>query len=48
MFNFFYGKYCLSPRFPSNAAGGSGPSQGTGGTGGGPVFNEDNDDDLYG
>ncbi|CAB1319870.1 unnamed protein product, partial [Coregonus sp. 'balchen'] len=35
-------------RFPSNAAGGSGPSQGTGGTGGGPVFNEDNDDDLYG
>uniref|UniRef100_A0A8C8MJR5 Transitional endoplasmic reticulum ATPase n=1 Tax=Oncorhynchus tshawytscha TaxID=74940 RepID=A0A8C8MJR5_ONCTS len=35
-------------RFPSSAAGGSGPSQGTGGTGGGPVFNEDNDDDLYG
>lgn len=34
-------------RFPSSAAGGSGPSHGTGGTGSGPVFNEDNDDDLY-
>ncbi|XP_012718967.2 transitional endoplasmic reticulum ATPase [Fundulus heteroclitus] len=35
-------------RFPSSAAGGSGPSHGSGGTGSGPVFNEDNDDDLYG
>lgn len=35
-------------RFPSSAAGGSGPSHGTGGTGSNPVFNEDNDDDLYG
>ncbi|CAG07844.1 unnamed protein product, partial [Tetraodon nigroviridis] len=34
-------------RFPSSAAGGSGPSHGSGGTGSGPVFNEDNDDDLY-
>ena len=38
----------LSFRFPSSAAGGSGPSHGAGGTGSGPVFNEDNDDDLYG
>ncbi|KAF6729542.1 Transitional endoplasmic reticulum ATPase [Oryzias melastigma] len=35
-------------RFPSSTAGGSGPTHGTGGTGTGPVFNEDNDDDLYG
>uniref|UniRef100_A0AAQ6AIQ6 Transitional endoplasmic reticulum ATPase n=1 Tax=Amphiprion ocellaris TaxID=80972 RepID=A0AAQ6AIQ6_AMPOC len=35
-------------RFPSSATGGSGPSHGSGGTGSGPVFNEDNDDDLYG
>ncbi|CAL8248261.1 unnamed protein product [Merluccius merluccius] len=35
-------------RFPSGTAGGTGPSQGSGGTGSGPVFNEDNDDDLYG
>uniref|UniRef100_A0A674MQQ5 Transitional endoplasmic reticulum ATPase n=1 Tax=Takifugu rubripes TaxID=31033 RepID=A0A674MQQ5_TAKRU len=34
-------------RFPSSTAGASGPSHGTGGTGSGPVFNEDNDDDLY-
>uniref|UniRef100_A0AAQ6A6G8 Transitional endoplasmic reticulum ATPase n=1 Tax=Amphiprion ocellaris TaxID=80972 RepID=A0AAQ6A6G8_AMPOC len=34
--------------FPSSATGGSGPSHGSGGTGSGPVFNEDNDDDLYG
>uniref|UniRef100_A0A8D3CFZ5 Transitional endoplasmic reticulum ATPase n=1 Tax=Scophthalmus maximus TaxID=52904 RepID=A0A8D3CFZ5_SCOMX len=34
-------------RFPSSTPGGSGPSQ-SGGTGTGPVFNEDNDDDLYG
>merc|ERR1719498_1138327 len=31
-------------RFPSSATGGSGPSHGSGGTGSGPVFNEDNDD----
>ncbi|KAF3850893.1 hypothetical protein F7725_012665 [Dissostichus mawsoni] len=35
-------------RFPTGTAGGSGPTQGSGGTGTGPVFNEDNDDDLYG
>ncbi|KAK7934060.1 hypothetical protein WMY93_004956 [Mugilogobius chulae] len=35
-------------RFPSSAAGGSGPTHGSGGTGSGPVYNEDNDDDLYG
>ena len=34
-------------RFPTGTAGGTGPSQGSGGTGTGPVFNEDNDDDLY-
>ncbi|RVE68186.1 hypothetical protein OJAV_G00090120 [Oryzias javanicus] len=35
-------------RFPSSTAGGSGPTHGTGGARTGPVFNEDNDDDLYG
>lgn len=35
-------------RFPSSNQGGSGPSQGSSGGGGGTVFNEDNDDDLYG
>uniref|UniRef100_G3P597 Transitional endoplasmic reticulum ATPase n=1 Tax=Gasterosteus aculeatus aculeatus TaxID=481459 RepID=G3P597_GASAC len=35
-------------RFPTSTAGGSGPTNGSGGTGSGPVFNEDNDDDLYG
>ncbi|KAJ3604366.1 hypothetical protein NHX12_029107 [Muraenolepis orangiensis] len=37
-------------RFPTGTTGGTGTSQGSGGTGSGPVFNEDNenDDDLYG
>merc|ERR1712071_487027 len=36
-------------RFPTSTQAGSGPSQGsTAGSGGGGVFNEDNDDDLYG
>ncbi|KAH0627750.1 hypothetical protein JD844_008036 [Phrynosoma platyrhinos] len=35
-------------RFPSGNQGGAGPSQGTGGSGGGNVYSEDNDDDLYG
>lgn len=35
-------------RFPSSNQSGSGPSQGSSGGGGGNVFNEDNDDDLYG
>lgn len=38
----------LTPfRFPTSGTGGSGPSHGSGGAGSGPVFNEDNDDDLY-
>lgn len=40
--------FVLGLRFPSSATGGSGTSHGSGGTGTGPVFNEDNDDDLYG
>ncbi|XP_016089930.1 transitional endoplasmic reticulum ATPase [Sinocyclocheilus grahami] len=35
-------------RFPSSNQGGSGPSQGSSGGGGGNIFNEDNEDDLYG
>ncbi|TSN86044.1 Transitional endoplasmic reticulum ATPase [Bagarius yarrelli] len=35
-------------RFPSSNQGGGGPSQGSAGGSGGTVFNEDNDDDLYG
>ncbi|KTG37378.1 hypothetical protein cypCar_00010247 [Cyprinus carpio] len=35
-------------RFPSSNQGGSGPSQGSSGGSGGNIFNEDNDDDLYG
>ncbi|CDQ80313.1 unnamed protein product [Oncorhynchus mykiss] len=35
-------------RFPTNSAPGAGPSQGSAGGSGGTVFNEDNDDDLYG
>lgn len=35
-------------RFPTSNQGGSGPSQGSTGSGGGNIFNEDNDDDLYG
>lgn len=42
-----YDSFCSCFRFPSSAAGGSGPSHGSGGTGSGPVLNEDNDDDLY-
>ncbi|MBN3319742.1 TERA ATPase, partial [Atractosteus spatula] len=35
-------------RFPSSNQGGAGPSQGSAGGSGGNVYNEDNDDDLYG
>ncbi|KAK3538817.1 hypothetical protein QTP86_015944 [Hemibagrus guttatus] len=35
-------------RFPSSNQAGGGPSQGSAGGSGGNVFNEDNDDDLYG
>ncbi|KAA0717310.1 Transitional endoplasmic reticulum ATPase [Triplophysa tibetana] len=35
-------------RFPTSSQGGTGPSQGSTGSGGGNIFNEDNDDDLYG
>ncbi len=43
-----YFDYFCSIRFPSSNQGGSGPSQGSSAGGGGTVFNEDNDDDLYG
>lgn len=35
-------------QIPSGNQGGAGPSQGSGGSTGGSVYTEDNDDDLYG